>query len=109
MVIRQIARNIMFLQRTKPKIDPKKGYALSASNLEQEGTIFTFIQRQNYVACDYVGSQTMSWDIEHSLMCKCGFSILQPFDRRGAFEFNFKTGTADLIGFFPMIRMQQMD
>lgn len=42
----------------------------------------------------------MSWDIELSLMCKCGFSTLQPFDRRGAFEFNFKTGTADLTGFF---------
>ncbi|NCF47351.1 MAG: hypothetical protein GWP24_07270 [Alphaproteobacteria bacterium] len=51
----------------------------------------------------------MSWDIELSLMCKCGFSTLQSFDRRGAFEFNFKTGTADLTGFFPMMRMQQMD
>ena len=42
----------------------------------------------------------MSWDIELSLMFKCGFSTLQPIDGRGAFEFNFKTGTADLTGSF---------
>ena len=85
---------------SQTEIDPETGYALSASSLEQEGTIFTFIQRQNYVAFDYVGSQTMSWDIDLSLVCKCGFSTLQPFDGRGAFEFNFKTGTADLTGSF---------
>ena len=84
---------------SQTEIDPETGYALSASSLEQEGTIFTFIQRQNFVAFDYVGSQTMSWDIDLSLVCKCGFSTLQPFDGRGVFEFNFKTGTADLAGF----------
>jgi hypothetical protein len=44
---------------SKTEIDPEASYFF-ASSPEQEGTIFTFIQRQNYVAFDYVGSQTMS-------------------------------------------------
>ncbi|MEK9639387.1 MAG: hypothetical protein VW299_01440 [Alphaproteobacteria bacterium] len=42
----------------------------------------------------------MSWDIDLSLVCKCDFSTLQPLDGRGAFEFNFNTGTAGLTGSF---------
>ena len=45
---------------SQTETNPKIGYALSANSLEQEGTIFTFIQRQNYAPFDYVGSQTMS-------------------------------------------------
>ena len=58
------------------EIDPKIGYALSSSSLEREGTIFTFIQNQNYVAFDYVGSHKISRDIELSIVCKFGFSTL---------------------------------
>ena len=86
--------------KSQSNLDPKTSYALSASSLERESSTFTFIQRQNYVAFDYVGSETMNWDIELNLVCKCGFSALKLFDGRGVFEFNFKTGTADLTGSF---------
>ena len=42
----------------------------------------------------------MSWEIDLSLVFKCGFSTIQPFDGRGAFKFNFKTGPAVLTGSF---------